>query len=90
MCRDTRTHGGTVEIDGMRSFDAETRRSILETLDARPRISQLDHLADALATDWTASRDRLRLRLHHEFLPRLEDDGEVLYEPTSRYVVRLG
>lgn len=89
MCRDTGPYRNAVETDGIRSFDGETWRTILEILDARSGVARLSQLADALSNDWSESRERLRLRLHHELLPRLEDAGDVVYESTSRYVIRL-
>lgn len=73
--------------DRHRILAAEYRRAVLEILADREPPVTLDRLATAIAArSETAETDRVRLLLHHEHLPRL-DDGDVLeYDADDRRV----
>lgn len=82
--------------DGTASRDRCTepmdrRERVLEYLKSGPGVATIDELVTVLspaADDPDAAR-RYRIRLHHADLPRLEDAGEIVYEPTSHHAILL-
>lgn len=73
--------------DRYRILAAEYRRALLEILADREPPIPLDGLAAAIAArSETAENDRVRLRLHHERLPRLDDSDVLEYEADDRRV----
>ncbi|WP_139171297.1 DUF7344 domain-containing protein [Natronorubrum texcoconense] len=60
---------------------------ILDCLDSLSGAVPVDRLADELlALEPAADVERIRIRLHHSDLPRLEDTGVLSYDRTRRHV----
>lgn len=61
---------------------------ILDCLDSLSGVVPVDRLADELLALEPAPADaeRVRIRLHHSDLPRLEDAGLLSYDRTRRHV----
>ncbi|WP_265111623.1 hypothetical protein [Halosolutus halophilus] len=87
MGRDHAPHSaGRRDDDDVSIDETARRRRVLEYLDSGSGIATLEELVDALPTGTTDRRRRIHL--HHEVVPRLEENGYLFYESTSQYVVR--
>ena len=85
----SRYHGRLPVDDLLALFAAADRRAVVRRLASAERRTDLGSLAEALSTAGT-DRDHLRIRLHHQHLPRLDDAGLVAYDPAELTVEYRG